>query len=203
MADNNSSINIASNNRNDSLKNVDTQYEFEKTVIGNNNNVVYKENQNIVQYKGFKKDVFFLAQISPYVIRKIGKKNVKIVGLVSFISGLITIYLWVSSFNYYDSSLVHNFVSAHLTLITYCGIILFAISFLCVGIKSYHSNTTCKNCNKEFAYEELENPDVKDVKTADGYMRTIKRHYTCQFCGFKETISFREKIKDGRNSFIK
>lgn len=198
MVDNNSSINIASNNRNDSLKNNDTQYEFNKTVIGNSNNVVYKENQNIVQYKGFKKNVFFLAQISPYVIRKIGEKNVKIVGLVSLISGLITIYLWVSSFNNNDSSFIHNLVSAHLTLITYCGIFLFTVFFLCVGIKSYHSNTTCKNCNKEFAYKELENPDVEDVKTADGYIRTIKRHYTCQFCGYKESISFREEMKNGK-----
>ena len=109
MSKNKSTINIGSHNKKDSSKNINNQYKLEKTTVGNDNNIVYGENQNIVKYKGFTKDVSFTSKLSPYVIKKIGKKNVKIAGLISFFASFITIYLWASSIRFNEHFLYTRF----------------------------------------------------------------------------------------------
>ncbi len=220
MENYNSSINIGSDNKNESSKNTDNTINLDKTaigskntVLGDNNKVSINENPNVNHYKGFRKNLGIIPIVSPVVIRKLGRKNTRIVATVSFIisvtSGLITIISWMSSLNFSDTSSFHKFVLAYFSLLfplfLYSSIILFALYYLFIRIYRYHSNTTCEECKKEFAYEELEEPDIEEIKTADGFIRTTKRHYTCAFCGDKITKTRKREIlnDENKNSFFK
>ena len=71
---------------------------------------------------------------------------------------------------------------------------MFLGAFL-LGTVIYYRNSRCENCGEYFAYKESSNPSVRDIETRDGTRRSIKRYYTCKFCGHKKTKSFSELIE--------
>jgi hypothetical protein len=56
----------------------------------------------------------------------------------------------------------------------------------------YIKNTTCKKCHKKYAYEEREEPDIKEVSTEKSYKVTIIRYWKCRHCGFIDISESRE-----------
>ena len=171
------------------------------TVIGNNNEVTINQNNaTSVTYEGDTENVFVLKIISPFLIKRYGKKNIGIVSLISLISGLITIFSWINSRVTVQSiPYVPVFSFSNSNGFLYFGIFLLFFGALLVSILFYHRNTKCKKCKKEFAYEEYKDPLVEEIKTSDGTRKTTTRSYKCKFCGHedirKDTEILEDKVK--------
>lgn len=170
----NSSINIGSKNK------------FEgDTVIGHDIKIVKNVVDNSVEYEVDVEDVTVLQKISPYLIERYGKKKIGFIGIISLISGLIGIFTWINS------------ITPNIKLIPYLPIVpntyskwflyliifLLAFGIILLAIIQYHTSTKCKKCNKEYAYEEVGTPTVREVETLDGIRRVTTRSYECKFCG--------------------
>lgn len=161
------------------------------TVIGNNNKVTINQNSNTVEYQGDKKNSFVFKRISPFLIDKYGEKNIRISGLISLISSLITIFSWLGVFPF-----ISQFEVIHSSLFFYFGISLFLAAFLLLGTASYYKSRLCKKCNREFAYEEYKDPSVQEIKTSKGVRRITTRYYRCKFCGNEDIKDIKETIEN-------
>ena len=60
--------------------------------------------------------------------------------------------------------------------------------------EEYVEAPKCKKCNMEYAYEEREEPDVKEVSTEDSYTLTITRYWKCKYCGHIDSSESSENI---------
>lgn len=161
------------------------------TVIGNNNKVIINQNSNTVEYQGDKKNFFVLKRISPFLINKYGEKNIRISGLISLISSLITIFSWFGVFPF-----MSQFEVIHSSLFFYFGIFLFFAALLLLGTASYYKSRICNKCNREFAYEEYKDPSVQEIKTSQGVRRMTTRYYKCKFCGNEDIKDIKETVEN-------
>ncbi len=157
------------------------------TVIGNNNDVVINQD-NSATYDGDKENTFILELISPFLIKKYGKTKIGIGSIISFISGLITIGLWLNSSS---NNELYEFLPSSDVFISqwffYFGIVLIIVGGLFFAVLNYHSNTKCENCKKEFAYRETKDPKVEEVNTSQGTRVNTTRYYKCKFCDHEST----------------
>lgn len=64
----------------------------------------------------------------------------------------------------------------------------------------YVKTTKCKNCDKNFAYEERENPVIKEVSTPESYSVMITRYWKCKYCGFEDSTESPENIKASKGA---
>ncbi|MCC4771051.1 hypothetical protein FXV91_13005 [Methanosarcina sp. DH2] len=60
---------------------------------------------------------------------------------------------------------------------------------------NYVKATRCERCHMNYAYEEREEPDIKEASTEDSYNVTITRYWKCKHCGFMDSSESPEKIK--------
>ena len=58
----------------------------------------------------------------------------------------------------------------------------------------YVKATRCKICNKNYAYEETANPDIKEVSTENSYTVSITRFWKCKYCGHIDSSESSENI---------
>lgn len=179
-----SSINVGSNNK-----------FGNGNVIGNNNEIVINQG-NSVTYEGDKENTFILEIIAPFLIKKYGKQNVGIVGLISLVSGFITIMVWMNSAS---ANKLYTFLPDIETLnpqwVLYLSISLLILGLLLLSVLTYHSNTQCKKCKKEFAYDESKDPKIEEVKTSRGTRVKTTRYYQCKFCGHEDTAVSKENLE--------
>lgn len=161
------------------------------TVIGHDNKVIINQNGNTVEYHGDKENVFIHKRVSPLLIKKYGEKNIGILGLISFISSLITILSWLGVFPF-----VSSFEVIHSRLVLYIGVFLFIVAVSLLGISSYYKSRICKKCNREFAYEEYKDPSVQETRTSKGVRRITTRYYKCKFCGNEDVKNIKETIEN-------
>lgn len=73
------------------------------------------------------------------------------------------------------------------------------LSFFIVGLGlfsyvKYVKATRCKICNKNYAYEETANPDVREVSTENSYTVAITRYWKCKRCGYIDSDESPEDI---------
>jgi hypothetical protein len=61
--------------------------------------------------------------------------------------------------------------------------------------EEYVKATKCKKCHREYASEEREEPDIKEVSTEDSYTVTITRYWKCKYCGHRDSSKSSENIK--------
>lgn len=136
---------------------------------------------NSVRYETDKQDFWIFELSAPYLIEKMGKPKLFISGLVSIGIGLVIIIGIIYKFTFpYQSWL---------------GLLFLLIGLFFVAIVKYHSYTQCKKCSKEFAYDEIGVPQVREVTTSDGYIKkTTTRKYKCKFCGHVDTRKQNETI---------
>lgn len=60
---------------------------------------------------------------------------------------------------------------------------------------AYVKATNCKKCHSNYAYEEREEPDIKESSTEDSYTVTITRYWKCKYCGYIDSSESSENIK--------
>ncbi|KKH99098.1 hypothetical protein EO95_17130 [Methanosarcina sp. 1.H.T.1A.1] len=48
----------------------------------------------------------------------------------------------------------------------------------------YAEATKCKKCHKNYAYEEREEPDIKELSNANSFKVTTTRYWKCKHCGY-------------------
>lgn len=63
-----------------------------------------------------------------------------------------------------------------------------------MGDVGYVKATRCKRCDKQFAYEERESPDIKEVSAPKSYMITVIRYWKCRYCGYEDNTESPENI---------
>jgi len=168
-------------------------------VIGHSNEVIINQGNNVT-YEGDKENNFVLQIISPFLIKKYGRKNVGIAGFISFISSLITISTWFNSSsgnNFFPFLPSIDILSSRWIL--YLGFGLLVIGILLISVLAYHSATRCENCKKEFAYDEIRDPKIEQIKTLEGTRIKTTRYYKCKFCGHEDTAVSKRTVEDSPN----
>jgi hypothetical protein len=174
-------------NVNSSIK-IGDKNNIEGAVIGQNIknvNIIKNTPDNSVNYEGDKEDVTFLKNISQYLIGRFGKKKIGFGGAISLIFGVIGILTGFNStvpnvkmYPYLPS--ISNPYANSLLILSFVFLALGAILFSAI---QYHASSQCKECNKEYAYEEVGTPTVKEIKTSEGIRKITTRTYKCKFCG--------------------
>lgn len=64
----------------------------------------------------------------------------------------------------------------------------------------YVKAARCSECGKEFACEEREKPDIKEVSTPDYYYVTVIRHWKCRYCGCEDSSESQENIESRKGN---
>jgi rubredoxin len=147
----------------------------------------------IIEYKWKTKDRKFL-KLVPF-INNFGGKAVKITGYVYFVIGSLLMYIsmfYYESFLYITNEFLYIII---ILLICITFIILIEAGMSLPSLVEYVRSTKCKNCSREYAYEEIEEPDVKEVSTQNSYIVTITRHWKCKYCGFIDSSESPENVK--------
>jgi DNA-directed RNA polymerase subunit M/transcription elongation factor TFIIS len=134
-----------------------------------------------IEYKGEIKDRGFLKWV-PF-ISILGETAVRITAWSSVIIGFFGIYILPQGL----SDVLFILLGCLLFCVFYCGMFLFPYT-------NYIKATKCKKCHKVYAYEEMENPDIKEVSTEDTYTVTITRHWKCKYCGYIDNTESPENI---------
>ncbi|AKB35293.1 hypothetical protein MSSAC_0703 [Methanosarcina siciliae C2J] len=148
----------------------------------------------ICTYKGEKRNRENLNQV-PY-IERYGGKAVQIIGCLSLVLGIAILVGTVRIMNYlaelnFEESI---YTSVFLTGL-YPGIKICSIGNSLLWKAGYVKATRCKRCHRNYAYEEREEPDVKEISTEDSYAVTVTRHWRCKYCGHIDNSKSPEKIK--------
>lgn len=192
MKNNNFSINISSNNNNinndESSTNIGSKNKIDKSVIGNNNKFSSTKNNNTIHYYGTRKNNFLRNLVSELLISYLGKTKLRDAGIGSFVFGVITLCL------------LGNFVSPYLAF--YFGITLIFIGCLFIYVLFHYNDTTCKKCNKEFAYYEYKNPDIRELKDSKRVIKTTTIHLKCKYCGYEDNRTNTVEYPESTSNFL-
>lgn len=138
-----------------------------------------------------------LNKISPVIIQKYGERKLVIISVLSLISSIITIGLWINSFSTTKTiPLIPQITAIESKWLFYISVLLIVLSIFLFKVISHQINTTCKNCKKEFAYYECQDPLIEEIKTSKGTRKTIHRYYECKFCGDTHQTKIKELISD-------
>jgi len=148
-------------------------------------------------YKGEKRDRKNLNRV-PY-INSHGKKAVQITGWLGIFLGIV---IFIGLFIALDYLVSLNFEESTYYLIifigSYGGVDVCYIGNCLLCKVKYVEATRCKRCRKNYAYEEREKPDVKEVSTESSCIVTITRHWRCKKCGYIDSSESHENIKTYR-----
>ncbi len=172
----------------DSSLKIGDKNKIEDSVIGhhiNTVNIIKKAPENSVNYEVDKEDVTFLRNISPYLIGRLGKKKIGFTGGISLIFGVFGI---LTEFNSTTPNVklypyLPAFPNSYANLVLILSFVFLALGIILLAAVRYHTSSQCEKCNKEFAYEEVGTPTVKEVKTSEGTRKVTTRTYKCKFCG--------------------
>lgn len=128
---------------------------------------------------------FFLKSKSPYLINKYGEKKVQnaqrasgILAALSFvvyllflcfvllINGTLIKYFWIIAITSVGGIIVFLYIESQLR-----------------QVNELYKDSKCKKCGKDFAYNEFQEPLIKEVSTHDKYKITMTRYWRCKYCG--------------------
>ena len=188
----------------DSSIKIGNENQIENAVIGrdiNNINIIKNVTDNSVNYEVNKEDLAFLTTISPYLIRRFGVKKIGYTGVISLIFSVIGL---LTGFNSSTPNVIYPYIPAFPN--SYANsILIISFFFLALGmilrtVIKYHTSSQCNKCNKDFAYEEVRTPTVKEVTTSEGIRKVTTRTYECKFCGDVDVKTEREYIENSPSS---
>lgn len=136
-----------------------------------------------IRYKGEIKDRGILKWV-PF-INTLGETAVQIIAWSSVIIAFFGVYIIPEKLP--DSWYIYLLAMALLFFLCYSGVFLFPYI-------NYIKDTRCKKCHKNYAYEESENPDVREVSTENSYTVTITRYWKCKHCGYIDSNESSENM---------
>ncbi len=162
--------------------------EIDSAVIGQNIEnvtIIKSPPDNSVKYEIDKEDVTFLKKISPHLIGRFGKKKIGLTGAISFIFSIIGILTGINSTtpNVRIYPYLPAFPNNYANSVLISSFILLALAVILFVVMQYHASNQCKKCNKEYAYEEVGTPTVKEIETSEGIRKDTTSVYECKFCG--------------------
>ncbi len=173
--------------------------KIEGAVIGQNIknvNIIKSPPDNSVNYEVDKEDTTFLKNISPYLIGRFGKKKIGLGGAISLIFGVIGI---LTGFNSVPNVKMYPYLPSipnpYANSILILSFVLLAFGVILFSALQYHASSQCNRCNKEYAYEEVGTPSVKEIKTSEGVRKITTRTYKCKFCGDEDVRKDSEVIE--------
>jgi len=140
--------------------------------------------------------LFFINRVSPYLIKKYGKRNINIVEIISLLSSFITIFSWFYSIsNPKAIPFIYSFIFNNLLISILIICTLLSITFYLLLVLLYSRFAKCSKCKKEFAYNEYKKPDIHIIGTKNGDIRKTVRYYQCTFCGDEKTKTIIEETE--------
>jgi hypothetical protein len=117
-----------------------------------------------------------LKKRAPDLINRFGLRKINILKKLSlFLSVVLFIPLILK--------IVSGDPASLLPLVSISGSLMFFVlaSYLS-EIENYCNIFRCKNCGRDFAYEEIKRPFVKIVSTYNKYEKTITSYLKCRYC---------------------
>jgi len=148
----------------------------------------------ICTYKGEKRDRKTINQV-PF-IKIHGKKAVQITGWLCMFFGLAILIGTAIILVYLISQNFEEGIYFPVCLIGfYAGTEICSIGNSLLWKVRYVKATRCKRCHKNYAYEEIEEPDIKEISTEESYVVTVTRNWRCKYCGHIDSSESPEKIK--------
>ncbi|WP_440955961.1 hypothetical protein ACSAZK_03115 [Methanosarcina sp. Mfa9] len=146
-----------------------------------NSNTLYATYEKNYRYKNR------LKSISPSLINKFGEKKLKVMGDRLNAFGVLSVAfgfpLWISLF-LQDKGFISKEVTMEVLLLLFILSILFAwIGYEFIETVRYFEDSKCKNCGKDFAYNEFKKPEAKEVSSPHRYEISLTRYWKCKFCG--------------------
>ena len=207
-------VNIVNQNQGQSVNNIsapivkDVSHNNTETV--NYGNIIHNQTitDNSTTYDIDKKDVAFIEKASITIINKYGEKKPTIVGTISLVSGLITIFGGFDSILERDIffSWIPNWVPSisneYGVAVLWIGFILAIFGGFLISLVHYKYESRCPKCKRFYSVTEVGDPEVREVNVRGGVQRTTYRTYECKHedCDYKETKKFNEFIPDSELS---
>ncbi|HII01966.1 TPA: hypothetical protein HA351_10080 [Methanosarcinaceae archaeon] len=127
----------------------------------------------IVTYKGEPKKLGRLETVAIESIKYLG----------CWISGLLYLFLGLIFFiiGYHSKS---NFLQC----LSLLGMFFFILALEVSNSVSYFKSRKCKNCGREFAYDEIGEPEITEISTLEDYSVKVYRCYKCRYCGYDDVV---------------
>ena len=164
------------------------------TAIGPNSKIIKDsiiiDNSRKTRYKSPKRDTTILDIYAPRLMTKYGRKKIGISGIISLLAGVITI---LSGFKSLLPQVQNGFTIDYLNIIPSfpkfgiwifgIGLCLFILGIFFLKVIEYHDITWCEKCERDFAYEEIGDPDVVETPTRFGYNVETTHTLKCKYCG--------------------
>lgn len=140
---------------------------------------------NSVNYEVDFPDINNIETLSIYLTTHFKEKNIGIVGVISSIAGLISIFTFLNSImnNIQFINWLPKFSQSIGYIFLTIGIVLLFVGSILLNSLRYKQHARCKSCGKEYAYKPYKDSNVKDVETKEGIRRTIIDYYKCRYCG--------------------
>lgn len=152
-----------------------------------------------------KVDIAFHEKASILIINKFGEKNPKIVGIISIIAGLVTIFGYIfdafsENIEYFSwiNSMIPSIPAKYGTLIIIIGVLLTSIGTFLLTLVQYKYESRCPDCKRFYAKIEVGEPTEREVKVKGGVRRTTFRTYECKYddCDYSENKKTNTFIRD-------
>lgn len=127
------------------------------------------------------------------LIRLFGESAVELSGMLCLMLAIISLLSIEKIFFLFEPSLEGRLYAS-------LSVIILFFSFSACGhellfSKDYVKAARCRECGKEFACEEREKPDIKEVSAPDYYYVTVIRHWKCRYCGCEDSSESQENIE--------
>ncbi len=170
-------------------------------VIGHNIEGVTIIQGNTVTYEGDKEKNIFTQKYAPVLIKKYGRQNIGLVGIVSFLSGIITIFTGIISVT---KSNIIPFIPHIDILNPYWMVVSFFLIIIgawFLNVRSYYDMSQCKECKQEFAYIESREPKIKEDKILEGTRIKITRYYKCKYCGHEDMRVVKKTVQSDKTVY--
>lgn len=159
------------------------------SAIGENAKIIKSQYiiDNSTTYDVDMENVAFLEKTSILVINKYGEKKLTLIGVISLIAGLITIFEGV------DSVLGKKFIFSWLpewistapqnfgTPLIVVGLMLSFFGGFLIYLVQYKYDSRCPKCNRFYALKEVGEPQAREVEVRGGLRKTITRTYKCKY----------------------
>jgi hypothetical protein len=132
-----------------------------------------------------KKDLFKVVPdlFEIILIKNFGERTTEIIRVILYAESVISFFV-LFCFKYLVShDITYKQYETEIIWVVATGLTSF---FLAEGITDIMRNpgdSFCHFCGKRFACEEIKNPFIKEISTADDYIVKITRFWKCKFCG--------------------
>jgi|SRR5581483_4090093 len=137
-------------------------------------------NDNSVNYEVEKEDTGLKETLSKFVIGILGERRTRIGALVSGLLGAVSLVLGIQT----PGETTAGISSSDLVVASFLFFGLAAVLFISFR---FRDETRCPNCKMHYTMKEVQEGQVREVRTSTGVRQTILRTYRCTNCAHQTT----------------